>query len=131
MSSWEDRMAAKAAVRREAAEAAEREREKARRREIIAAGLDPDMPEGHEAHHWHTRGNTHQCSCGQLPGGIWSFIPDARLWSDDPAERAQAEREEADWLAWISCYTCGEPGVTAQDVTWPPRRIGEDGEPVG
>lgn len=117
-------MAAAAAGRRKVREAAQEASEKARRREIIAAGHDPDMPEGHEAHHWHTRGNGYECSCGQLIGGIWSFIPDARLWSGDPAERAQAEREEADWLAWISCHICGDPGVTAQDVTWPPRRIG-------
>jgi len=123
LSTWEGRMAAAAAARRAAAERKREEAEEARRQEVIAAGFDPDMPEGHEAHHWHARGNGYECSCGQLHGGIWSFVPDARWGSDDPAEVAQVRREETDWLAWISCYICGAPGVTAQDVTWPPRRM--------
>ena len=116
-------MAARAAQRATRQRQAEEAAETARRQAILAAGFDPDMPEGHESHHWHCQGNGYVCSCGQLHGGIWSWAPDARWSSDDPAERAQVEREEADWQAWITCHICGMPGVTADDVTWPPRTL--------
>lgn len=106
-----------------AAEAAERERR-------IAQGLpEPVEYPGHEAHHWHVRhgANYRTCSCGEfVPSGCWSVaLDDARYWSDDPAEAAQARREDDDFRAWVTCCYCGETGVTADDVlgTWPPRRL--------
>jgi hypothetical protein len=103
-----------------AARAAERERRKA---SAAPEPPEPCMPSGHEGHHWHVQGNGMICSCGHLAGGVFSYMPDPRFWSDDPAERAQAEREETDWQAWISCRICGAPGVTAEDVSWPPRTL--------
>lgn len=119
MSTWEDRMAARAAeraARRTAAE--EAEREAARQ----ARGYDDVGLPGHEGHHMHVDGSAFICSCGHALG-CFSFVPDPRCWSDDPAERAALEREEADWRAWIRCWICGMPGVTAEDVSWPPRTI--------
>ena len=68
-------MAGRAAERRRQREAAEAEREAAERTALLTRRLDPDMPDGHEAHHWHARGNGYDCSCGQLHGGIWLLIP--------------------------------------------------------
>jgi hypothetical protein len=104
MISWEERMAARAAARR------------------AAEPPEPSEPSGHEGHHGHYDGNLSVCSCGHV-WGCFSFVPDPRCWSDDPAERDQLEREETDWRAWISCYKCGAPGVTADDVSWPPRTL--------
>ena len=135
MSSWEDRMAGRAAERAaprkaeaarqqaeaEAAEVAERER---RRTEGLPEPVD--YP-GHETHHWHVRYGIccQTCSCGELAGGFWSFVPDDRCWSDDPAEVARMRREDDDFRAWVTCCYCGETGVTAYDVfgTWPPRKL--------
>ena len=85
---------------------------------------EPDMPTGHEGHHYHVRGNGIDCSCGKI-GGCFSFVPDPRTWSDDPAERAAVEREEADFQAWISCRICGAAGVIAEEDfgAWPPRTL--------
>ena len=125
-------MAARAAERTAQRKAAEAAAEEAARQALLAAGLDPDMPEGHQAHHWHipAGANYMVCSCGESNfDGCWSIAADGRWWSDDPAERAQVEREEADWRAWISCRICGEQGVTAADVSWPPRTIGASPSP--
>ena len=80
------------------------------------------MPDGHEGHHRHAKNNYTICSCGEVTGGVSTIAFDPRWWSDDPAERAAVEREEADFQAWISCHVCGMPGVVAEDVfgVWPP-----------
>lgn len=114
MSTWEERMAirhAERAARRRAAEPPE--------------PPEPDMPPGHEGHHWHVKGSGTICSCGELVGGVFSWTPDPRIWSDDPAEVAAVEREESDFQAWICCHICGEHGVVADDVfgIWPPRTL--------
>lgn len=130
-------MAERAAKRREITEA-ERRRiddeneaaEDAERERRIAEGLPGpvDWP-GHETHHWHVRylANYRTCSCGgDVPSGCWTVgMDDARYWSDDPAEVAQAQREDDDFRAWVTCRHCGETGVTADDVfgTWPPRTL--------
>lgn len=130
-STWEDRMAARAAERAarekaqaEAAEAAGRERR-------IAEGLpEPTSWPGHEAHHLHVRAgaNYRTCSCGEDEPGCWTVADDARYWSDDPAQVAQAQREDDDFRAWVTCCYCGETGVTADDVlgVWPPGRLMTD-----
>lgn len=71
---------------------------------------DPDYLPGHYGHHMHIEGNASVCSCGAVMG-CFSFVPDPRYWSDDPAEVEQARREEADWLAWVRCSVCGLHGV--------------------
>ena len=110
MSSWEERMALRTA-------------ERTARRKAAEAEAETGLP-GHEGHHAHVQGNGLICSCGEIGLGCFSFVPDGRWWSDDPAERAAVEREEADWQAWISCWICGEPGVTAAEgLSWPPRTI--------
>ena len=98
---WEARMAARAAARAEAGPA----------EWVDACEIgDPDYLPGHYGHHTHVQGNGTVCSCGQV-WGCFSFVPDPRYWSGDPAEVAQAEREEADWLAWVRCSLCGMRGV--------------------
>jgi hypothetical protein len=114
-------MAAKAAKHAAQRKAAEKAAEAAVRE--ARGGYDETGLPGHEGHHIHVQGSMLICSCG-TGLGCFSFIPDPRIWSDDPAVRAAAEREEADWRAWISCWICGQPGVTANDVSWPPRTIG-------
>jgi len=79
----------------------------------------------HEGHHRHAEHNWFICSCGDPETvGVFTVTVDLRYWSDDPAERAQARREEDDFNAWISCRHCGRQGVIAGDVfgVWPPRR---------
>lgn len=116
MSTWEDRMAARAA-------------ERAARRKAEEAGELPEAMDrpGHEGHHWHVRygANYRTCSCGETDAGCWTVVPDERCWSDDPAEVAQMRREDEDFQAWVTCLHCGETGVTADDVmgTWPPRKV--------
>jgi hypothetical protein len=104
---------------------AARAAERAERRRA-AEPPEPDMPTGHEGHHNHVRGNGIDCSCGEV-GGCFSFAPDPRYWSDDPAEVAAVRREEDDYAAWISCRICGERGVVAEEDwgTWPPRTLEE------
>jgi hypothetical protein len=122
MSTWEDRMAARAAERaagRSAAEAAEREGRRA-----SGEPGNVGVP-GHKDHHWHVKSNYTICSCGELIGGAFTVALDQRWWSDDPAERAAVEREEADFQAWITCRYCGQVGVIADDDfgVWPPRTL--------
>jgi hypothetical protein len=86
---------------------------------------EPDMPPGHEGHHRHVRWlNGIDCSCGQALG-CFSVVPDPRYWSDDPAVRAQAGREEVDFAAWLTCRLCGAHGVMADEDfgVWPPRNL--------
>jgi len=75
---------------------------------------DPDMPPGHAGHHEHVQGNAFVCSCGEVTG-CFSFAPDPRLWSGDPAEVEAAGREHQEWAAGLSCSICGATGVTALD----------------
>lgn len=115
-STWEDRMAARAA-------------ERAARRKVEEP---PEAPApGHEGHHGHIQGNGVMCSCGAC-FGCFSFAPDPRYWSDDLAEREQAAREDADFEAWISCRICGQRGVVYEGDfgVWPPRRM-EETSPAG
>ncbi len=88
---------------------------------------EPDMPPGHEGHHSHVPFgyNFTVCSCGVADGGCWSFVPDSRCWSEDPAVRAQLAREEADFEAWLTCRICGQEGVMAAEDfgIWPPRTL--------
>jgi hypothetical protein len=71
---------------------------------------DPDYLPGHYGHHMHIEGNGIVCSCGQIMGNFTIAI-DPRYWSDDPAEKAQARREDEDWYAWVTCSVCGRKGV--------------------
>jgi hypothetical protein len=74
---------------------------------------DPDMPDGHQGHHMHVEGNMFICSCG-TGMGVFSFVPDPRFWSDDPAEVEAANREMQEWFESISCSVCHKPGVQAE-----------------
>jgi hypothetical protein len=110
-----------------AARAAERAaRQKA---EARAAGVAAEERRraGHEAHHLHVRYgmNYRTCSCGEDEFGCWTIAIDDRYWSGDPAEVAQARREDDDFRAWVTCCYCGEAGVAADDVmdTWPPQPL--------
>ena len=83
---WEERMAARAAVRRERAEAAERAREEAN---------DP-----HAGHHGHLIGTAVYCSCGEFEGITCVAFPGAT-------------REEWKALGAVSrCEACGQRGVS-------------------
>lgn len=84
---------------------------------------DPDALPGHRGHHMHVTGNATVCSCGQMMG-IFSYVPDPRNWSDDPAEIAQVRREEEDWLNWVTCTVCGAKGVQLDGLGWPPAVTG-------
>jgi hypothetical protein len=78
-------------------------------------------------HHWHVESNWTVCSCGDpRTTGVFTVSVDSRYWSEDPAELAAVQREEADFEAWISCMHCGKRGVIADDVfgVWPPRTLG-------
>ena len=126
-STWEDRMAARAAGRAARQEAEAEAAEVAERDRRTAEGLpEPVGYPGHEGHHWHVRygANYQTCSCGGfVPSGCWTAgyvsLP------EDPAEAAQAQREEDDYRAWVTCRYCCETGVTADDVlgVWPPRKV--------
>lgn len=83
-STWEDRMAARAAERAHQAAAQD-------------AASDP-----HAGHHAHLRGTMVECSCGERFGVTTVAIP----FFDSPGE-AQA------FLDQLSCHLCGERGVAA------------------
>lgn len=84
---------------------------------------DPDYRPGHYGHHTHVQGNADVCSCGEIRG-IFSIALEPGLWSDNPAKREQAEREECDFIAWVQCDICGQRGVVNAEHfgIWPPRR---------
>jgi hypothetical protein len=119
VSTWEERMAA-----RSRAKGRTWQQQEQQRWEAASQAEDAEFARRHGGHHSHVRGNVVLCSCGEV-FGCFSFAPDPRLWSDDPAECAQARREEDDFQAWIICRTCGERGVIAAEDfgTWPPRTI--------
>lgn len=102
MSTWQDKLAALADERRSA------DRATANPHHIERA----TEPSAHEGHHTHVEGNGFVCSCGQM-FGIFSFVPDPRFWSDDPAEVEAAQREHQEYVDSISCSICGKPGVVA------------------
>lgn len=103
MSTWEERLATLANQQRAAERAHANPDHESR----------PDAPNAHEGHHTHVEGNGTVCSCGQV-WGIFSFIPDPRLWSDDPAEVEAAQREHQEYVDSISCSICGKRGVVAE-----------------
>lgn len=74
---------------------------------------DPDAIPGHYGHHAHVEGNVFICSCG-MGFGCFSYVPDPRYWSDDPAEVEAVQREDEAHLASISCSLCGKRGVVAE-----------------
>jgi hypothetical protein len=74
----------------------------------------PEMPAGHQGHHVHVEYNAFVCSCG-AGLGCFSFVPDPRWWSDDPAVVDEVRREEDAWRASISCSYCGRSGVVAEE----------------
>jgi hypothetical protein len=94
---------------------------RAKEREAARAALAPEIPEPceieppgpHPGHHTHVEGNATVCSCGTV-WGCFSFVPDPRYWSDDPAEVAAAQREHQEYVDSISCAICGKRGVIAE-----------------
>lgn len=80
---------------------------------------DPDSFPGHYGHHTHVQGNGFICSCG-LVFGCFSYVPDPRLWSENPAERSAAQEDAEAYEASISCSICGMRGVVAEE-DWGPR----------
>jgi len=90
VSTWEDRMAAAATARREAAEAERRRFEEEN---------DP-----HRDHHGHIAGTLSVCSCGEVGGLVCVALP-AELDGLEPDEA------RAWWLENVRCGICGERGV--------------------
>lgn len=93
-STWEARMAARAAARASAGPL----------EPIQACQIgDPDLPDDHRGHHRHVLINSTLCSCGaDLGDGCWSVaLPD---WT---------EQQWADWEATRRCSICGAAGVVA------------------
>lgn len=94
-----------------------RAKEREATRAVLAAEMgqpcEIEPPGPHDGHHMHIDGNAVICSCGQV-GGCFSFIPDARFWSDDPAEVEAANREYQEYVDSISCAICGKRGVVAE-----------------
>ena len=92
MSTWEERMAASAAERREAAEAEQRR-------------LDEEN-DPHRDHHTHLNGTMVQCSCGENFGITCVALP---------PEIAEMSPEEAQawWHENVRCEICGQPDVWA------------------
>lgn len=103
MSTWQERLARLSGERHDA------ERARANPHHVLRE-TEPSL---HEGHHTHVEGNGFVCSCGQF-WGIFSFVPDPRLWSDDPGEPEAARREHQEYVDSISCSVCGKRGVVAE-----------------
>lgn len=104
MSNWEERLARLAGERHDA--------ERARANPRHGPHDEPGVG-AHEGHHTHVAGNGFVCSCGQF-WGLFSFVPDPRYWSSDPAEVEAAQREHQEYVDSISCSVCGMRGVVAE-----------------
>lgn len=90
MSTWEERMSARAAAKREAAEAERRQLEEEN---------DP-----HRDHHVHLAGTAVVCSCGEFRGLACVAFP--------PELADATEAEARNYWESLTCGTCGARGVT-------------------
>jgi hypothetical protein len=92
---WEGRMAAKAAVRREIREADELQE---------LAWEEANDP--HRDHHVHLDGTRTVCSCGEKEYGVTCVAFPGELTDMDPDEAY------AWWMENVRCSVCGKRGVT-------------------
>lgn len=92
MSTWEERMAARAAVRREASKAEQ---------QCIDDENDP-----HRDHHTHLNGAMVQCSCGENFGVTCVAFP-------PELDGMSPEEAQAWWHENVRCDICGQPDVSS------------------